>query len=169
MPWTPRPELITGARAAGSPTGRGVTFWALGEMVKAQAGILESDGPRRGREARRPSDAALPSTGDAAWIEAIYAPSSVWGGWRAGGTTARRVVRGLAALLRGACRASPLVLVFEDLHWADDGLLDFVDYLMDWSAEVPLLVVCTAARAARATAGLGRREGERDVLSLRPR
>jgi MalT-like TPR region len=38
----------------------------------------------------------------------------------------------------------PLVLVFEDLHWADDGLLDFVDYLADWAGEVPLLMVGTA-------------------------
>src|SRR5262249_57195265 len=38
----------------------------------------------------------------------------------------------------------PLVLVFEDLHWADEGLLDFVDYLADWAGEVPLLVVATA-------------------------
>jgi len=35
----------------------------------------------------------------------------------------------------------PLVLVFEDLHWADEGLLDFVDYLVDWAGGVPLLVV----------------------------
>ena len=37
-----------------------------------------------------------------------------------------------------------MVLVFEDLHWADDGLLDFVDGLVDWVDRVPLLVVCTA-------------------------
>jgi tetratricopeptide (TPR) repeat protein len=36
------------------------------------------------------------------------------------------------------------VLVFEDLHWADDSLLDFIDHLVDWAAGVPLLVVCTA-------------------------
>ena len=38
----------------------------------------------------------------------------------------------------------PLVLVFEDIHWADDGLLDFIDHLADWSRGVPLLVLCTA-------------------------
>ena len=38
----------------------------------------------------------------------------------------------------------PLVLVFEDLHWADDNLLEFVDELVDWATAVPLLVVCTA-------------------------
>src|SRR5204862_287316 len=37
-----------------------------------------------------------------------------------------------------------LVLVLEDLHWADDGLLDFVDDLVDWLSGVPLLVVCSA-------------------------
>ena len=36
------------------------------------------------------------------------------------------------------------MLVFEDLHWADDALLDFVDHLVDWAGGVPLLVVCTA-------------------------
>ncbi|MDX6550903.1 MAG: hypothetical protein QOJ31_1587, partial [Gaiellales bacterium] len=39
---------------------------------------------------------------------------------------------------------NPLVLVFEDLHWADDALLDFIDHLVDWASGVPLLVVCTA-------------------------
>ena len=36
------------------------------------------------------------------------------------------------------------MLVFEDLHWADDALLDFVDLLADRAGDVPLLVVCTA-------------------------
>jgi predicted ATPase len=36
------------------------------------------------------------------------------------------------------------VLVFEDLHWADDDLLDFVDHLVEWASGVPLLVVGTA-------------------------
>ena len=36
------------------------------------------------------------------------------------------------------------MLVFEDLHWADEGLLDFVDHLADWARGVPLLVLCTA-------------------------
>ena len=61
------------------------------------------------------------------------------------------------------------MLVFEDLHWADDGLLDFVDHLVDWAADVPLLVVGTARPEL-----LGRRPGwgggKRDAstLSLAP-
>ena len=47
-------------------------------------------------------------------------------------------------LLEAAAEQRPLVLVFEDLHWADDGLLDFVDHLADWATTVPLLIVGTA-------------------------
>ncbi len=36
------------------------------------------------------------------------------------------------------------MLVFEDLHWADDALLSFLEHLADWSQGVPLLVLCTA-------------------------
>jgi predicted ATPase len=36
------------------------------------------------------------------------------------------------------------VLVFEDLHWADEGLLDFVDYVAEWTGGVPILLVCSA-------------------------
>jgi predicted ATPase len=36
------------------------------------------------------------------------------------------------------------VLVFEDLHWADDGLLDFIESLFDWAIEVPLFILASA-------------------------
>ena len=36
------------------------------------------------------------------------------------------------------------MLVFEDLHWADDELLDFVDHLVEWAGAVPILIVCTS-------------------------
>ena len=47
-------------------------------------------------------------------------------------------------LLEALAEQRPLVLVFEDLHFADDGLLDFVDYLVDWASGVPIFVVATA-------------------------
>ena len=63
------------------------------------------------------------------------------------------------------------MLVFEDLHWADEGLLDFVDQLVDWAVGVPMLVVCTARpELLDAPAGLGRRQAERvDGLALAAR
>ena len=42
----------------------------------------------------------------------------------------------------------PTVLVLEDLHWADASLLDFVEHLLDWTADVPLMVVATASARA---------------------
>lgn len=47
-------------------------------------------------------------------------------------------------LIEAAATRRPLVLVFEDVHWADDALLDFVEHLLEWAAPVPLLVLCTA-------------------------
>ena len=44
----------------------------------------------------------------------------------------------------GGATEHPLVLVFEDLHWADDGLLDFVDHLVDWASGVRMLIVGTS-------------------------
>ncbi|MDX6436288.1 MAG: hypothetical protein QOK34_1122, partial [Gaiellaceae bacterium] len=44
----------------------------------------------------------------------------------------------------GMAEQRPLVLVFEDLHWADDELLDFIDHLIEWATGVPILIVCTS-------------------------
>ena len=62
------------------------------------------------------------------------------------------------------------MLVFEDLHWADDALLDFVDPLVDWAVGVPLLIVVhRAARAPRSAARAGE-AGSRtpSTISLSP-
>ena len=49
----------------------------------------------------------------------------------------------------------PLVLVFEDLHWADESLLDFVDELVEWVTDVPLLVVATRGPSSSNAAPAG--------------
>ena len=51
---------------------------------------------------------------------------------------------GRRRFLEALAEQRPTVLVFEDLHWADDDLLDFVDELVDNLDAVPLLLVCTA-------------------------
>jgi hypothetical protein len=47
-------------------------------------------------------------------------------------------------LIEAMAEKAPLVLVIEDLHWADEQLLDFVDHLVEWARDVPLMVLCTA-------------------------
>jgi class 3 adenylate cyclase/tetratricopeptide (TPR) repeat protein len=137
------PGLVTWRRGRCLPYGDGVTFWALGEMVKAQAGILESD----------PADTAETKLGravrdliadgrQATWVEnhlrrliTLEAPpgersEDAFAAWR-------RFFEALAEW-------GPLVLAFEDLHWADSGLLDFLDHLADWAKGVPIVLLCTA-------------------------
>ena len=141
-----QPELITWRQGRCLAYGDGVAFWALAEMVKAQAGIDERDSEDDAiTKLRAAIDAAIPEEGDARWVESHLRPligvetESGLGGDRRGEAFAawRRFLEALA-------EQRPLVLVFEDLHWADDGLLDFVDELVDWLRDVPLLVVGSA-------------------------
>ncbi|HZO61799.1 MAG TPA: AAA family ATPase [Gaiellaceae bacterium] len=132
------PELISWRHGRCLSYGEGITFWALGEMVKAQLGILEGDDATVA-EQKLASAAADP------WVESHLRPLL----GLAGGATGKGDMRDEAfaawrRYLEELAEERPLVLVFEDLHWADDHLLDFVDHLVEWSTGVPLLVVCTA-------------------------
>jgi class 3 adenylate cyclase/tetratricopeptide (TPR) repeat protein len=132
------PEFITWRHGRCLPYGDGVSFWALGEIVKAEAGILDTDEPpeveRKLREA----------AGDP-WVESHLRPlvglpvDADRGG--------ERRVEAFAAWRRffeSLADEHPVVLVVEDLHWADDDLLDFVDHLVDWATDSALLVVSSA-------------------------
>jgi class 3 adenylate cyclase/tetratricopeptide (TPR) repeat protein len=139
------PDLILWRQGRSLPYGEGVTFWALGEIVKAQAGILESEGAT---EAARKLAAAVEdilSSEEASWVLRHLRPLVGLGG--EADATEGRHLEAFAAWRRffeALAERSPSVLVFEDLHWADDGLLDLVDALVERVAGVPLLVVCTA-------------------------
>jgi len=131
-------ELTSWRHGRCLPYGEGVTFWALGEMVKAQAGILEEDD---NAEAERKLRAAV----DDPWIESHLRPLVGLSGGAEGGADRRdEAFTAWRRFFEGLADERPLVLVFEDLHWADENLLDFVDHLIDWATGIPLLVVCTA-------------------------
>jgi predicted ATPase/class 3 adenylate cyclase len=123
--------------------GEGVAFWALAEMVRGRAGILEDED----------SASALPKL--LASVEQ-----------HVGDEAERRFVGPRLAHLLGleergsgdqenlfaACRIfferladeGPSVMVFEDIHWADSALLDFIEYLVEWSRDRPIFVVTLA-------------------------
>jgi class 3 adenylate cyclase/tetratricopeptide (TPR) repeat protein len=140
-------ELILWRQGRSLPYGEGVSFWALSEMVKAQAGILESDtsAQAEAKLAQMTSD-VIPAASDAGWVARhLGALAGVGaGGVPVGGDRRGEAFAAWRYLFEALAELWPLVLVFEDLHWADDGLLDFVDYLVDWAGEVPLLVVGAA-------------------------
>jgi class 3 adenylate cyclase/tetratricopeptide (TPR) repeat protein len=127
------------------PYGDGVTFWALGEMVKAQAGILETDSPEQVEEKLQTSVADLiPDLADGHWILGHLRPLVGLGSDVAvGGNRRDEAFTGWRRYFEALAERGPLTLVFEDLHWADDNLLDFIEHLADWAGSVPMLIVCT--------------------------
>ena len=140
-----RPDLVYWRHGRSLPYGEGVTFWALSEIVKAQAGILESDSADEASDKLAEMLAEILQPAEVAWLQTrlrplvgLSAETDLGGDRRTESFAAwRRFFEALAA-------KRPLVLVFEDVHWADDDLLDFVDELADWVEGVPLLVLSTA-------------------------
>ncbi len=141
------PELFVVWRQGRSlPYGVGVTYWALSEMVKAQAGILETDDASDVEDKLRVAIGALvEDDGEARWLEGHLRPlAGIVSETQTGSDAREERFAAWRRFLEALAERDPTVLVFEDLHWADDDLLDFVDYLVDWAAGVPLLVVGTA-------------------------
>ena len=136
-------ELVAWRQGRSLPYGDGVTFWALGEIVKAEAGILESDSVAEAAEKLERAVAELvPDKEEVQWLEAHLRPLIGIGG----GNEGARASEPFAAwrrFLEALAERHPLVVVLEDLHWADDALLDFVDELVDRVADVPFLVLAT--------------------------
>jgi class 3 adenylate cyclase/tetratricopeptide (TPR) repeat protein len=134
-----RPELVTWRQGRCLPYGEGVTFWALGEIVKAHAGILESDPPG---DAIAKLDAVLPAGDEKTWLQQRLLPLL---GIEASSTASRdELFTAWRRFFEQIAESSPTVLVFEDVHWADEAMLAFIEYLADRVEGVPLLLVATA-------------------------
>jgi class 3 adenylate cyclase len=118
--------------------GDGISFWALGEMVRRRAGLLEGDDEATSRE----KIAAIvrehvPDPDEQAWIEPALlvllgiqtgvASDQLFAAWR--------------TFFERLAQSNPVIMVFEDFHHADSGLLDFVDHLLQWTRGLPILVV----------------------------
>jgi class 3 adenylate cyclase/tetratricopeptide (TPR) repeat protein len=133
-----RPELVTWRQGRCLSYGEGITFWALGEILKAQTGILESDPPAIASEKL---EHVLPEGAEREWFRQRLLPllgieASSWAAREELFTAWRRFLEGIAD-------RHPTVLVFEDLHWADEAMLAFLEQLADLVEGVPLLLVGT--------------------------
>jgi class 3 adenylate cyclase/tetratricopeptide (TPR) repeat protein len=121
--------------------GSGLTFWALGEMVRQRAGLVETDDELTTR-AKVAEMVARYSTDERErrWLEGAFLalfgveqgipPDELFGAWR---TFFERMTRDGA-----------VILLFEDLHWADSGTLDFIEHVLEWSRDVPIYIVTLA-------------------------
>ena len=131
-------EFITWRHGRCVPYGEDCTFWALREVVQAHAGILETHDPEtaahllervvgEGPDHRHICERLRPLVGlDAPEAE----PEENYAAW--------------LRFFQQAASRRPLVVVLEDLHWADEALLAFVDYVSVHATDLPLLLVGTA-------------------------
>ncbi|MBA3737177.1 MAG: AAA family ATPase [Actinobacteria bacterium] len=123
--------------------GEGVAFWALAEMVRGRAGILEDEeSTTAARKLTASIEEHIPDEAERKFVAPRLGHLL---GLEEGGT-------GDQENLFAACRIfferiadrGPSVMVFEDIHWADSALLDFIEYLVEWSRERPIFVVTLA-------------------------
>jgi len=132
-------ELIRWRQGRCLPYGEGITFWALGEIVKSHAGVFDSDPPEA---ASAKLEQVLLDVEERDWLRARLLPllgidadqpasrEESFSAWR--------------RFLESIASNGPAVVVVEDLHWADTAMLDFLSYVAEWSEGVPLLLLCTA-------------------------
>ncbi len=121
------------------PFGDGITFWALGEIVKAHAGIYDSDSVE---VATAKLEQALPEGEDRVWLRTRLLP--LLGIERGEPGSQQELFSACRRFLEKIAERSPLAIVVEDIHWADEAMLAFLEHLVATTRDVPLLVLCTA-------------------------
>jgi len=124
--------------------GEGISFWALGEMVRWRCGLLETDDEATTRaKVAATLREHIADEGERRWVEGALLALLGVGGLTTG-----------SAELFGAWRtfferladSGTVALVFEDFNNADTGLIDFVDHLLEWSRGRPIFVLTLARR-----------------------
>ncbi len=120
------------------PYGDGITFWPVREIVRHAAHIDPTDDAE---EARRKIADVLGDDENAASISATVADAIGVGDT---GAASEEIFWGLRRFLEAAARGRPLVLIVEDIHWAEPTLLDLLEYIAGWSRGAPILIVCLA-------------------------
>ncbi len=132
----PAPLLLTGRNP---PYGDGIAFWALAELLRAAA-----DAPRdAGAEQVRTALAArLKRVGTPRAEETATTLAATLDGGDAD-SDAAAIRRSWRQLIAGLADERPVLIAVDDLHWADDGVLDLVEDAVRLPAQ-PVLVVCTA-------------------------
>ncbi len=143
--------------------GDGVAYWALAEMVRQRLGIPE-DAPTDDAAAKL--DAGLSEwIVDAEEREYIQPRLGALLGVTSPGLDRAELFAGWRLFIERLAGHDPVVLVFEDMQWADDGLLAFIDQILDWSRSAPIFVL-TLARPELAAQHDGWPAGRRGVTTI---
>jgi class 3 adenylate cyclase/tetratricopeptide (TPR) repeat protein/energy-coupling factor transporter ATP-binding protein EcfA2 len=131
------PGIVTWRQGRCLPYGEGVTFSALGEILKEHAGIFDSDDITT-VEAKL--EAVLPDGEDRSWLRRCLRPLL---GLDASPASREENFAAWTRFLELLAGAGPTVLVLEDMHWAGEAMLAFVDHLVSRDLTAPILIIAT--------------------------
>jgi class 3 adenylate cyclase/tetratricopeptide (TPR) repeat protein len=145
-------------RARCLPYGEGITYWPVTEILKAAAGILQTDSAATDAVKLGDLLEQLPSTDPdelrtiaAAFANLFGAPTTPRGTYTTLQIGQDELHWGLRRAFQLLAADAPLLLVFEDLHWAEPTLLKLLRFIAAGDAAVPLLVLCSARPELRDT------------------
>ncbi len=120
------------------PYGEGITFWPIVELAQAAAGIGPADGAETARgkletllEGADERDAIVERVAAAIGLSAAVVPTE-------------EIFWGVRKLLEAIARRQPLIVVMDDVHWAEPTMLDLIEHVSDWSHEAPILLLAIA-------------------------
>ena len=123
--------------------GEGVTYWALADMVRMRCRIAEDETEESGAaKVRATIDEHVVDPDERAFVEQPLLQLLGWGGGEPG--ERHQLFAAWRLFFERLSDSNPVVLVFEDLQWADESLLDFIEYLLEWSRNHPVLVFALA-------------------------
>jgi DNA-binding SARP family transcriptional activator len=126
------------ARGRCLPYGEGITYWPVREAVRDAAALDDTDSA----EANVLRLTALLEGADDARLVAEKVAEVV--GLSDRTSAAEETFSAVRTFAETLARRMPLVLVFDDIHWAEPTFLDLVDHMVEWASDAPILVVCIA-------------------------
>ena len=133
-------EQVWWHRGRSPSYGEGVTFWALGEMLRRRAGLVEGDEEETTRRAVAAMlDQHIPDPAERAWIEPRILVLFGIGETPSGGRS--ELYAAWRTFFERLAEHGTVAFVVEDLQWSDDGLLDFLEHLLDWARTSPIFVL----------------------------
>jgi len=137
------PDLIRWRQGRCLPYGEGITYWALGEAVKAEAGIFETDTPGTALGKLGASlEPLFVDPDERSWVVGRLAP--LVGSDQEGSVDRAERFAAWHRYVAALGEQRPTVIIVEDLHWADPNLVEFLADISEAARGIPLLLVCTA-------------------------
>jgi class 3 adenylate cyclase len=123
--------------------GEGVTYWALADMVRMRARIVEDEEPGPALvKLAEVVEQNVPDPDERRFVEPRLA--HLLGLDEGGGYERDDLFAAWRLFFERLAAVYPVVMLFEDMQWADASLLDFIEYLLEWARNSPILVVTQA-------------------------